>query len=608
MKLYVDLDGVLCDLQRAMAELMGTKLDRDKDWPDSRELWAKVDEAGEKFWAEIEWQPGGKRLWDALKSYKLTILSSPSRHESSKVGKRKWVRENLGSDVDVIIEPNKEKYASPDAILVDDRQKVLDKWTAAGGVGVLHTDTAKTIKRVAELMSSSKQAFKIKYVVDSTDPSRRIGLEKIRGGRREQVHQDDTKYDRPKEKRRWRGKSVEGSVRVVMAYLKKDETTHPMLLEIADDFKADVEKVKKVYEELKEKDPQGTERLNYQHRLEALFGDADYKIQLIRRGDRDEIARLDYDVGLMKRALKGHVPATKLAYDDFKFRSHPVIIDPYDAIVQQALQKMGPAGRNIDVVKLEVTCTGDKVAWVSNEDFFQGKEGKKRVVHLCLNKIKGDFKKAHGKAFNILNAQDAKKMREVVMSYLKDVVLPHESAHIEQEIKGKGKFGPTPEMGAEKAEDWSHMQELGIVKKAGFFPEDYDPEKGKYTTKMTPLRSEGPVRREAPFSFKRLRTQNLNYVRGALLGMKDPKATKIWDYIEAGLMGNYSREQEEELKKIVQQEAREYSLAVGELVNNLFGNKGVEELRLSPVHHGISRKFARSVVMKYASQVVQDTN
>jgi hypothetical protein len=509
MKIFLDLDGVLTDFQKSMCALMGVKLDRDKVWDDSRKLWSKVDEEGEKFWTEMEWQPGGKNLWEALKEYTPTILSSPTRHESSKTGKRKWVRENLGDDVKVILETKKEKYASPDAILVDDRKKNIAKWKEAGGIGVLHTDPDKTIDKVKELMSTNKEASNIKYVADPKNPTRRIVLEKLHGGRGTKTHTNETAYKRKREKD-WRQHTVEGSLRVVLAYLSKEE-----------------------------------------------------------------------------------------ALDNFKFRSHPVVIDPYDAIVQQALQKMGPSGRNVDVVKLEPTCPGDRVAWVANEDFFQGKKDRKRVVHLCLNKIKSDFKKAHGKDFNMTNAEDTKRMREVVLSYLKDVVLPHEETHIEQETKGEGQFGASPEVGAERAEDWSKLEQMGIKKKAGFFPDNYDPKKGEFIGKLTPIYTDKPMRREVPFSFKRLRTENLNYVRNALLKLKDQKATKIWDAIESGLQGDYSREQEEELKRIIQEDARDYSLSVGELINNLFGNTKIEDLRSSPVYQGITRKFAQSVVIRY---------
>ena len=468
MKLYVDLDSVLTDFLKAVSDLMGTKLERGKALPDSRDMWIKINRAGEKFWTGMDWEPGGRDLWEAVKGYHPTILSSPTRHPSSKAGKAQWVRENLGEDVPLILDSHKDKYAEPDAVLIDDRRKNIDKWEAAGGVGILHKNAEETIRRVREVMSREKDAYKMEYVADPLDPSRKVGIERLRGGRRTKVHKDDTAYDRKKEKD-WRRHTVDGSLRVVLAYLSQ-EASITVMQEIANDFEQEIAGLKGVYEAIKKFDPEGAAQFDAVHKIESAFYDADYKVEKIRHGDRDEIGRLDYGLKALKTSLRGHPESRRLldkrAYDDFKFRAHPVVIDPYDAIVQQAIQQMGPAGRNIDVVKLELTCPGKRVAWVTNEDFFEGKKDRKRVVHLCLNKIKDDFKKSHGKAFNMASAEDAKRMREVVVSYLRDVVLPHEEAHIEQEVKGEGKFGPSPEVGAERSEEWGGMEQLGIRKRA----------------------------------------------------------------------------------------------------------------------------------------------
>lgn len=150
----------------------------------------------------------------------------------------------------------------------------------------------------------------------------------------------------------------------------------------------------------------------------------------------------------------------------FQLRSRPVIIDPYDKIVQRAYNKL-PANmqQNIDVIKLETTCPGDKAAWVSNADLLSGNSGKERVIHLCLKKIKDNFSKTFGSNFRVNNPDQQKQMEEVITSYLRDVILPHEERHIQQELKGEGDFGHAAEPEAERAEDWSGLKNLGIQKK-----------------------------------------------------------------------------------------------------------------------------------------------
>lgn len=153
---------------------------------------------------------------------------------------------------------------------------------------------------------------------------------------------------------------------------------------------------------------------------------------------------------------------------DFKFKTHPVVIDPYDRVVQEALNEIDPSlKKDIDVIKLEPTSKGPNVlGWVTNEDLFKGKPGKQRVIHIPLNKIKQDFKKMYNKPYQISNLDHQNQMKEIVKVFLRDSIIPHEKSHIEDMVRGKGEFGPSTEQKAQKAEDWSNLKDLGIQKKA----------------------------------------------------------------------------------------------------------------------------------------------
>lgn len=156
MKLYVDLDQVLTDFDKRLKELVPS-WSRDKDSEISAEVWKKIEEAGEDFWADMDWTPRGKYLWSKLKKYDPTILSSPSRHDTSVQGKKKWLRKNL-PDVPYILESDKEKYAEGDAVLIDDRESNIKGWEEAGGKGILHTAPEKTLKELEGMMSQEKKA------------------------------------------------------------------------------------------------------------------------------------------------------------------------------------------------------------------------------------------------------------------------------------------------------------------------------------------------------------------------------------------------------------------------------------------------------------------
>jgi hypothetical protein len=96
--------------------------------------------------------PDGHELWDYIEKYNPTLLSAPSREESSRIGKRIWVKRNLpGTKLLLKSAERKQEYATPNAILIDDRKDNTDRWNAAGGIGIHHTSAAKTIEALEKL-------------------------------------------------------------------------------------------------------------------------------------------------------------------------------------------------------------------------------------------------------------------------------------------------------------------------------------------------------------------------------------------------------------------------------------------------------------------------
>jgi 5'(3')-deoxyribonucleotidase len=176
MKFFVDLDSVLTDFEKQLAELLDRPLERGWDFGNDPKVWAKISHAGEEFWTSMKWMPDGHELWDAVKKHDPTILSSPTRHPSSVEGKKKWLKENLPG-VPYIIESKKEQYAEPGAVLIDDREKNIKKWEEAGGIGILHKDADSTIKKLDEIMSKEKNAT-VKTIEDPA--GRRIVVDKPR--------------------------------------------------------------------------------------------------------------------------------------------------------------------------------------------------------------------------------------------------------------------------------------------------------------------------------------------------------------------------------------------------------------------------------------------
>jgi len=149
--IYCDMDSVLVDFDRGYQELTGMT-SQQADAKGVETFWDPISKAGAKFWITLQWMPDGKQLWDYIKKYNPILLSAPSREESSKLGKRVWVKRELpGVKLILKYASQKQEYASPTSILIDDRQKNIDQWEAAGGIGILHTSTPNTIKQLQQL-------------------------------------------------------------------------------------------------------------------------------------------------------------------------------------------------------------------------------------------------------------------------------------------------------------------------------------------------------------------------------------------------------------------------------------------------------------------------
>jgi hypothetical protein len=147
---YIDMDGVIVWLDKGVAEYNNISLATQDAAGWDNEYWHNVlDTANiEKFFANLEWMPNGKNLLAWFQQRKLPIefltrpVKQPNEAECIK-GKKAWLRSKGVSNIPVIFERDKEKYATSDGkvnILIDDHSGNIEKWNAAGGVGLHYRD------------------------------------------------------------------------------------------------------------------------------------------------------------------------------------------------------------------------------------------------------------------------------------------------------------------------------------------------------------------------------------------------------------------------------------------------------------------------------------
>lgn len=135
--IYCDMDGVLTDFDTQFEHYSGMGTKEYENKYGTAAFWELIDiKIGLKFWSQMPWMPQGKKLWKFIAPFNPSILTSPSRENTSRLGKNTWVDKNLPTSPEVIFSWDKARYANEKAILIDDRPSNIQKWSAAGGIGL----------------------------------------------------------------------------------------------------------------------------------------------------------------------------------------------------------------------------------------------------------------------------------------------------------------------------------------------------------------------------------------------------------------------------------------------------------------------------------------
>ncbi len=152
-RLFCDLDGVLCDLDKLVKERTGMTFEQLRATGSGFTQFVTDErEAGNTIFDNLDKMPGADYLWAYIVKYKPDILTATGYPiEKATAEKIRWVINNLdGYDkiLTTVSGADKHKYAAPNHILIDDRMKAIGPWRKAGGIGILHKDTKDTIAKL----------------------------------------------------------------------------------------------------------------------------------------------------------------------------------------------------------------------------------------------------------------------------------------------------------------------------------------------------------------------------------------------------------------------------------------------------------------------------
>lgn len=148
--IFLDMDGVLVDFDGEFERNHGIlpyKLPR-------QELWQIVLDTKD-YWVNLPKLSDADELVEYLKNFEFKILTGLPLYgfDKAEVEKKKWLLKHYGIKDGVIccLSKDKQIYGKKGDILIDDREPNIERWIEMGGIGILHTSTKETIKKLKEL-------------------------------------------------------------------------------------------------------------------------------------------------------------------------------------------------------------------------------------------------------------------------------------------------------------------------------------------------------------------------------------------------------------------------------------------------------------------------
>ena len=162
-KIYFDMDGVLADFERGVAELCKIEpqdINGVEDPARDDAMWAKIKAVGH-FYDKLELLPGAKEMFDLIYGVygdRCEILTGIPKARRGIVtagdDKISWVRRLLSKDikVNIVYRENKPDYCfGKDCILIDDFGRNVREWCEIGGTAIQHISPEETIRKLKEL-------------------------------------------------------------------------------------------------------------------------------------------------------------------------------------------------------------------------------------------------------------------------------------------------------------------------------------------------------------------------------------------------------------------------------------------------------------------------
>jgi 5'(3')-deoxyribonucleotidase len=147
--IYCDMDGVLADFVKFANEKSGGQF-TDAHW----------DKLPTNTYELLDPMPDARKLFSYISRFDLYILTAYPKSKRGEISKAapedkiNWMKKVFRfprNKIHTVLRAEKQDYAKENAILIDDDERNIKEFNAAGGIGIHHTSAESTIKRLKEL-------------------------------------------------------------------------------------------------------------------------------------------------------------------------------------------------------------------------------------------------------------------------------------------------------------------------------------------------------------------------------------------------------------------------------------------------------------------------
>jgi 5'(3')-deoxyribonucleotidase len=153
-RLFLDADGVLADFDLAARRLLGMPPKEFIAKHGRGAFWKRLATAP-SFYGTLPQMPDARRLFDAVKHLKPTILTGLPLGKWAAPQKVEWAAEHFpGVPIITCMARDKHKHMKPGDVLVDDREKHRAAYEEAGVIFVHHRNAEDSLRQLADIFPS----------------------------------------------------------------------------------------------------------------------------------------------------------------------------------------------------------------------------------------------------------------------------------------------------------------------------------------------------------------------------------------------------------------------------------------------------------------------